>query len=72
MQRSTPDACASGYEFATTDCTQTWHGITLYSAYDVGAGWVSHGLPEKGYNYEGASLVNRTAINISTTATLLR
>ena len=59
MQRSTPDACASGHEFATTDCTLTWHGITLYGAYDVGVGWVSHGLPENGYNYEGASLVNR-------------
>ena len=47
MQRSTPDACASGHEFATTDCTLTWHGITLYGAYDVGVGWVSHGLPEK-------------------------
>jgi hypothetical protein len=50
MQRSTPDACASGHEFATTDCALTWHGITLYGAYDVGAGWVSHGLPENGYN----------------------
>ncbi len=59
MQRSTPDACANGREFATTDCTLTWHGITLYGAYDVGVGWVSHGLPENGYNYEGASLVNR-------------
>ena len=59
MQRSTPDACASGREFATTDCTLTWHGITVYGAYDVGVGWVSHGLPENGYNYEGASLVNR-------------
>jgi len=56
-----PDACASGHEFATTDCTLTWHGITLYGAYDVGFGWVSHGLPENGYNYEGASLVNRNA-----------
>ena len=56
---STPDPCASGHEFATTDCTLTWHGITLYGAYDVGVGWVSHGLPENGYNYEGASLVNR-------------
>ena len=37
----------------------TWRGITLYGAYDVGFGWVSHGLPENGYNYEGASLVNR-------------
>jgi predicted porin len=54
-----PDPCASGHEFATTDCTLTWHGITVYGAYDVGVGWVSHGLPENGYNYEGASLVNR-------------
>jgi predicted porin len=37
----------------------TWHGITFYGAYDVGVGWVSHGLPENGYNYEGESLVNR-------------
>ena len=57
--QSTPDPCTSGREFATTDCTLTWHGITLYGAYDVGAGWVSHGLPENGYNYEGESLVNR-------------
>src|SRR5271156_4250877 len=60
MRRITPDVCASGREFATTDCTLTWHGITLYGAYDVGVGWVSHGLPENGYNYEGESLVNRT------------
>jgi predicted porin len=63
MQRrtlgGTPDACASGHEFATTDCALTWHGITVYGAYDVGVGWVSHGLPENGYNYEGESLVNR-------------
>jgi predicted porin len=54
-----PDACASGKEFATTDCALTWHGITLYGAYDIGAGYVSHGLPENGANYEGESLVNR-------------
>ena len=59
MHLKTPDACASGHEFATTDCTLTWHGITLYGAYDIGLGWVSHGLPENGYNYEGESLVNR-------------
>ena len=59
MQRSTPDACTSGHEFATTDCSLTWRGITVYGAYDVGVGWVSHGLPENGYNYEGESLVNR-------------
>jgi predicted porin len=60
-QPSTPDPCASGHEFATTDCTLTWHGITLYGAYDVGGGWVSHGLPQSPYNYEGSSLVNRNA-----------
>jgi predicted porin len=59
MQRSTPEACASGKEFATTDCALTWHGITLYGAYDVGIGWVSHGLPVSATNYEGEALVNR-------------
>ena len=58
-QEKTPDPCTSGHEFATTDCTLTWHGITVYGAYDIGFGWVSHGLPENGYNYEGESLVNR-------------
>jgi predicted porin len=59
MKRSTPDPCTSGHEFATTDCTLTWHGITVYGAYDIGVGWVSHGLPVDGHNYEGESLVNR-------------
>ena len=57
--KPTPDPCTSGHEFATTDCTLTWHGITVYGAYDVGVGWVSHGLPDNGYNYEGESLINR-------------
>jgi len=61
MQPKTTDACASGHEFATTDCALTWHGITLYGAYDAGIGWVSHGLPQNPYNYEGSSLVNRNA-----------
>jgi predicted porin len=59
MKPSTLDPCTSVHEFAATDCTLTWHGITLYGAYDVGAGWVSHGLPENANNYEGESLVNR-------------
>ncbi len=59
MQRKGPDPCMNGHEFATTDCALSWHGITLYGAYDVGVGWVSHGLPVNGYNYEGESLVNR-------------
>ena len=55
------DPCANGHEFAVTDCALTWHGITVYGAYDVGGGWVSHGLPQSPYNYEGSSLVNRNA-----------
>ena len=55
----TPTACASVQDFLSTDCPLTWHGITLYGTYDVGVGWVSHGLPENAYNYEGESLVNR-------------
>jgi predicted porin len=51
--------CASTEEFFATDCPLTWHGITLYGAYDIGVGYVSHGLPENGYNYEGESLVNK-------------
>ncbi len=54
-----PAGCASTQEFLASDCPLTWHGITLYGAYDVGIGWVSHGLPENAYNYEGESLVNR-------------
>jgi len=55
----TDRACTSFQDFRDTDCSLTWHGITLYGTYDIGAGWVSHGLPENGLNYEGESLVNR-------------
>src|SRR5215469_344318 len=54
-----PEPCTSIHDFATTDCPLTWHGITFYGTIDVGVGWVSHGLPENGYNYEGESLINR-------------
>jgi predicted porin len=57
-QASAP-ACQTVQEFFASDCPLTWHGITLYGAYDVGVGWVSHGMPENAYNYEGESLVNR-------------
>ena len=40
---STPAACTSTKEFRTTDCPLSWHGVTLYGAYDIGVGWVSHG-----------------------------
>jgi predicted porin len=55
----TNTACTSFEDFRDTDCSLTWHGITLYGAYDIGAGWVSHGTPPNGLNYEGESLVNR-------------
>jgi predicted porin len=56
---SAAQPCASFRDFVGTACPLTWNGITLYGAYDIGVGWVSHGLPENGYNYEGESLVNR-------------
>lgn len=64
LNRAAPAAdqaagCASSREFFATACPLTWHGITLYGTYDVGVGWVSHGLPENPYNYEGESLINR-------------
>ncbi|MGA8706952.1 MAG: porin [Steroidobacteraceae bacterium] len=52
-------ACGTFRDFVSTDCPLTWYGITAYGTYDIGLGWVSHGLAENGYNYEGESLVNR-------------
>ncbi len=37
----------------------TWNGITLFGTIDAGVGYVSHGLPENGMNYEGQSLINK-------------
>ena len=54
-----PSSQASAPKADDAEHPLTWHGITLYGAYDVGVGWVSHGLPENGFNYEGESLVNR-------------
>jgi predicted porin len=56
---ATPAPCSSAREFFATDCPLAWRGITLYGAYDIGVGWVSHGMPENGFNYEGESLINR-------------
>src|ERR1700733_8437186 len=53
------DACTSFEDFRDTDCSLTWHGITVYGAFDIGTGWVSHGTPPNGVNYEGESLVNK-------------
>ncbi len=37
----------------------TWNEITLFGTIDAGVGYVSHGLPENGMNYEGKSLINK-------------
>ncbi len=37
----------------------TWNGITLFGTIDAGVGYVSHGLPDNGQNYEGQSLINK-------------
>jgi predicted porin len=67
-QQTSPDTASASGASSSQDAAAkadaastplTWHGITLYGAFDVGVGWVSHGLPENGYNYEGESLVNR-------------
>ena len=36
-----------------------WQGVCIFGAVDAGVGWVSHGLPENGKNYEGESLINK-------------
>jgi predicted porin len=54
-----PAPCANAHEVFFTDCPMTWYGITFYGTYDIGGGWVSHGIRENGFNYEGESLVNR-------------
>ena len=60
-QVSEPAGAAPPAAAAPTPEALTWHGITLYGSYDIGLGWVSHGLPQSPYNYEGSSLVNRNA-----------
>ncbi len=61
VQASEPAPAVPPAAEATHSDALTWHGITLYGTYDVGIGWVSHGLPQSPYNYEGSSLVNRNA-----------
>ena len=38
-----------------------WKGVCIFGAVDAGVGWVSHGLPENGKNYEGESLLTKFA-----------
>jgi predicted porin len=60
--QSAPEPAATveaAREGAAAEHPLSWHGITIYGSYDIGVGWVSHGLPENGYNYEGESLVNK-------------
>jgi predicted porin len=37
----------------------TFCGITVFGTIDAGLGYVTHGLPENGKNYEGESLINK-------------
>ena len=53
------EACGSFRDFMTTACPLSWYGITIFGTYDIGVGWVSHGLPVNPNNYEGEALVNR-------------
>ena len=46
-------------EIASGEGPLTWHGITVFGTIDAGVGYVSHGLPENGMNYEGESLINK-------------
>ncbi len=46
-------------EAITDEGPITWKGITIFGTFDAGLGWVSHGLPENGQNYEGESLINK-------------
>ncbi|MDR3436822.1 hypothetical protein [Telmatospirillum sp.] len=50
-----PASCAP----LTLDGPLTFCGITVFGTVDAGVGWVSHGLPENGKNYEGESLINK-------------
>ena len=42
---STPTPCTDAWSFVATDCTLTWHGITVYGTVDAGFGWQTHGAP---------------------------
>lgn len=53
------DAAKAPADLINGEGPLTWHGITLFGTVDAGVGWVSHGLPENGQNYEGQSLINK-------------
>jgi predicted porin len=40
-----PRPCTGPWDFITTNCQLTWHGITVYGVVDAGFGWQSHGTP---------------------------
>jgi hypothetical protein len=52
---STPTPCTDAWSFVATDCTLTWHGITVYGTVDAGFGWQSHGAPWDSRSAVGAS-----------------
>lgn len=42
---STPKLCIDPWDFVSTNCQLTWHGITVYGTIDAGVAWQSHGAP---------------------------
>ena len=52
---STPKPCTDAWSFIATDCTLTWHGITVYGTVDAGFGWQTHGAPWDSRSAVGAS-----------------
>jgi predicted porin len=40
-----PKTCTNAWDFVSTSCQLTSHGITIYGTVDVGGGWQSHGAP---------------------------
>ena len=52
VEPPTPPACTSHQDFRDTDRSLTLYGITLYGTYNVGVGYVTHGLPENGCRFK--------------------
>src|SRR5215475_7821919 len=50
---ASPAACSTPWDFVATDCTLSWHGITVYGTIDMGGTWISHGSPFNGTSVIG-------------------
>jgi predicted porin len=52
---SEPKPCTDPWDFVSTKCPLTWHGITIFGTIDGGFGWQSHGAPFDPKSAVGAS-----------------